>query len=150
MSFRYELRTKKDGETIGYFQLFGNNDFIEPVHKFIQERFFADEKNIFAEDSAFEVVLSEDDLNDLYRIVDKYCFNLVKGDQKTYRYIDLLGNYDEDSADFGQSNWWIVRGNYYALASTALNDFFIKDKAIRGCVCPYKINEGYEVAFSYG
>jgi hypothetical protein len=150
MSFRYELRTKKDGKTMGYFQLFGNNDGIEPVHKFIQERFFADDKNIFAEDATFEVVLGKDDLNDLYRVVDKYCLDLVKGDEKTYRYIDLLENYHDDSDDFGQSNWAIVLGNYYSLESAALNNFLVKDEAIIGFMCPFGIKEGYEVVFSYG
>lgn len=82
MSFRYTLITKKDGKEIGYIQLFGNDDWIEPVHKFIGARFFADEESEFAEDDSFEVILSEDDLNFLYRIVDKYCLDLVKGDEK--------------------------------------------------------------------
>lgn len=150
MSFRYELRTKKDGETIGYFQLFGNNDCIEPVHKFIQERFFADEKSKFVENSTFEVVLGEDGLNDLYRVVDKYCLDLVKGDEKTYRYIDLLENYEEYSSDFGRSNLPIVLGGCYALESATLNSFLIKDEAIRGFMCPFEIKEGYEVLFRYG
>ena len=149
MSFRYTLTTKKDGEEIGYIQLFGNNDWIEPVHKFIGERFFADKESEFAEDDSFEVILSKDDLNDLYRVVDKYCIDLVKGDEKTYRYIDLLKNYHGDSDDFGQSNWDIVQGNYYSLESAALNNFLAKDKAIRGFMCPFGINEGYEVVFEY-
>nr|DAR80880.1 MAG TPA: hypothetical protein [Caudoviricetes sp.] len=150
MSFRYELKTKKDGETIDYIQLFGNNDYIEPVHNFIRERFFADEESEIDEDGCFEVVLSKDGLNDLYRVVDKYCIDLVKGDEKTYRYIDLLKNYHGDSDDFGQSNWAIVQGNYYSLESAALNNFLAKNKAIRGFMCPFEIKEGYEVAFRYG
>jgi|GEM_PF-1663533 len=150
MSFRYTLTTKKDGEEIGYIQIFGNNDWIEPVHKFIGARFFADEESEFAEDDSFEVILSEDDLNFLYRIVDKYCLDLVKGDEKTYRYIDLLKNYEEYSGDFGRSNMPVVLGNYYALESAALNNFLVKDEAIRGFMCPFEIKEGHEVVFSYG
>lgn len=149
MSFRYTLTIKKDGEEIDYIQLFGNNDWIEPVHKFIGARFFADEESEFAEDDFFEVILGKDDLNDLYRVVDKYCIDLVKGDEKTYRYIDLLKNYHGDSDDFGQSNWAIVLGNYYALESAALNNFLAHNKAIRGFMCPFKIKEGHEVVFSY-
>lgn len=132
MSFRYMLTTKKGGKTIGYIQLFGNNDWIEPVHKFIGERFFADDESEFAEDDSFEVILSKDDLNDLYRVVDKYCIDLVKGDEKIYRYIDLLKNYRGD------------------LESAKLNDFLNKEEAIEGFMCPFEINEGYEVVFSYG
>lgn len=150
MSFRYTLITKKDGEEIGYIQIFGNNDWIEPVHKFIGERFFADKESEFAEDDPFKVILSKDDLNDLYRVVDKYCIDLVKGDEKTYRYIDLLENYHGDSGDFGRSNWAIVQGNYYSLESAALNNFLVKDEAIRGFMCPFEIKEGCEVVFSYG
>lgn len=150
MSFRYTLTTKKDGEEIGYIQIFGNNDWIEPVHKFIGERFFADKKSEFVEDDSFEVVLGKDDLNDLYRVIDKHCLELVKRDEKTYRYIDLLRNYHDDSDDFGQSNWDIVLGNYYALESANLNNFLTKNKAIRGFMCPFEIKEGCEVVFSYG
>lgn len=150
MSFRYILETKKDGETIDYIQLFGNNDYIEPVHNFIQERFFADEESEFDEDGCFEVVLSKDDLNELYRVVDKYCLDLVKGDEKTYRYIDLLKNYHDDSDDFGKSNWDIVLGNYYVLESAVLNNLLAKNEAIRGFMCPFEIKEGYEVVFRYG
>lgn len=149
MSFRYTLETKKDGETIGYIQLFGNNDYIEPVHKFIQERFFADEESEFDEDGCFEVVLGKEDLNGLYRVVDKYCLDLVKGDEKTYRYIDLLKNYNEDFGDFGQSNWAIVLGKYYSLESAALNNFLVNDKAFVGFMCPFEIKEGYEVTLKY-
>ena len=45
MNFRYTIEIKKDGETIDYIQLFGDNDYIEPVHKFIREQFFADGEN---------------------------------------------------------------------------------------------------------
>lgn len=86
----------------------------------------------------------------MYRVVDKYCIDLVKGDEKIYRYIDLLKNYRGDYDDFGQSNWDIVLGNYYALESAKLNDFLNKEEAIEGFMCPFEINEGYEVAFSYG
>lgn len=124
MSFRYTLTVLKQEEECGYIQLFGNNDFIEQVHDFTQQRFQSElDEDLFFEEGLFKVRLNKDDLNELYRIVDAYCVDLVLRDEKTYRYIDLLEHYRKDG-DFGLSNWSVILGKYYALESAKLNDFY--------------------------
>lgn len=149
MSFRYTLTVLKQEEECGYIQLFGNNDFIEQVHDFTQQRFQSElDEDLFFEEGLFKVRLNKDDLNELYRIVDAYCVDLVLRDEKTYRYIDLLEHYRKDG-DFGLSNWSVILGKYYALESAKLNDFLNKNEAFWGFMCPFGIKEGYEVLFKY-
>lgn len=149
MSFRYTLTVLKQEEECGYIQLFGNNDFIEQMHDFAEQRLQSElDEDSFFEDGLFKVRLDKDDLNELYRVVDAYCFELVLNDEKTYRYIDLLEHYRKDG-DFGLSNWGVILGNYYALESAKLNEFLNKNEAFCGFMCPFEIKEGYEVLFKY-
>lgn len=149
MSFRYTLTVLKQEEECGYIQLFGNNDFIEQVHDFVEQRFQSElDEDSFFDDGLFKVRLNKDDLNGLYRVVDAYCLEFVLKDEKGHRYIDLLENYSKD-ADFGLSNWDVILGRYYALESAKLNDFLNKNEAFCGFMCPFEIKEGYEVLFRY-
>lgn len=149
MSFRYTLTVLKQEEECGYIQLFGNNDFIEQVHDFVEQRFQSElGADSFFEEGLFKVRLDKDDLNELYRVVDAFCFDIVLNDEKKHRYIDLLEHFRKDG-DFGLSNWSVILGNYYALESAKLNDFLNKNEAFCGFMCPFEIKEGYEVLFKY-
>lgn len=142
MSFRYEIIIEKNNKEVNYIQLFGNNDYIEEVHDYIKNKFNLE--NDLEDDLDFEVELSRNELNELYKIIDKYCLELAK--QKDYRYIDILKNY-RDGEDFGLYN--LSYDNYYVLQSAVFCKFLVYSEGIDGFCCPFKILDGYKVIFKY-
>ena len=142
MSFRYEIIIEKNNKEVNYIQLFGNNDYIEEVHDYIKSKFNLENE---LEDDDFEVELSKNELNELYKIIDKYCFKLAQ--QKDYRYIDVLEKYREDYGDFGLYN--LSYDNYYVLQSARLCKFLVHSEGIDNFCCPFSILDGYKVIFKY-
>ncbi len=72
MSFRYTLEiVDKNGKSLDYLQLFGNNDFIQELHE------FAKRHNGLQDYEDFSVILNNETLNELYAVVDNYCLNFV-------------------------------------------------------------------------
>lgn len=143
MSFRYEIIIEKNNKEVNYIQLFGNNDYIEEVHDYIKNK--SNLENKLEDEASFEVELSKNELNKLYKIIDEYCLGLAR--QKDYRYIDVLKNYTDDYGDFGLYN--LSYDNYYVLQSARLCKFLVDSEGIDNFCCPFEILDGYKVLFSY-
>lgn len=83
MSFRYTLEiVDKNGKSLDYLQLFGNNDFIQELHE------FAKRHDGLQDYEDFCVILNNETLNELYAVVDNCCLNFAK--DETYRNIDVI------------------------------------------------------------
>lgn len=143
MSFRYEIIIEKNNKEVNYIQLFGNNDYIKEVHDYIKNKFNLE--NDLENDLDFEVHLSKNKLNELYKIIDEYCLGLAR--QKDYRYIDVLKNHTDDYGDFGLYN--LSYNNYYVLQSARLCKFLVDSEGIDNFCCPFHILDDYKVIFKY-
>ena len=92
----------KDKTPLETIQLFPDNSVIPSIHHYIENEFNTNE--VF-----FEVVLSEKELNALYKIVDDFCLEMAKDS----RYIDTLKDYDETYLnDFGLNNIYLLNSCY--------------------------------------
>ena len=144
MSFRYKIKILKKDKVINTTQLFGDNDYIKEIHDYIKNKFNLDLDN---DEPIFEVELSKDNLNELYKIVDNYCLELAQNEK--YRYIDTLKDYNKDYLnDFGLNNLNVLN-SYYILESAYLCKFLLSTKGIDNFCCPFNILKGYKILFSY-
>ena len=112
MAYRYEITVMRDETPLETIQLFPDNSVIPSIHHYIEKEFNTSE--VF-----FEVVLSEKELNDLYKIVDNYCLEMAKADGN--RYIDTLKDYDATYLnDFGLNNIYLLN-SFYILTSARIS-----------------------------
>lgn len=146
MSYRYELSIHKDNKELEYIQLF-RNMIIPEIHEYISDKF---NLKFIDDDCDFEVELDNDTLNELYKIIDNYCYNYAKKDLAVNSYIDLLYNYKKyNYNDFGLANIDIAANNLTVLQSAALNLFLTRSEKIIGYCHPFKIGEGINVLFRF-
>lgn len=146
MSYRYELSIHKDNKELEYIQLF-RNMIIPEIHEYISDKF---NLKFIDDDCDFEVELDNDTLNELYKIIDNYCYNYAKKDLAVNSYIDLLYNYNKyNYDDFGLANIDIAANNLTVLQSAALNLFLTRSEKIIGYCHPFKIGEGINVLFRF-
>lgn len=145
MSYRYEIRITKNNKELEYIQLF-RNMIIQNIHEFIKSKFNLN----FDEEPDFEVELDSDTLNELYKIIDKYCYDYANQSLAVNSYIDLLYNYKKyNYNDFGASNLDIAANDLIVLQSAALNLMLCRSEHIIGYTHPFKIGEGVRVLFSF-
>ena len=146
MSYRYELNINKNNPELESIQLF-RNMIIPEIHDYISDKF----NLIFIDDDTdFEVELDTNTLNELYKIIDNYCYEFAKKDLAVNSYIDLLYDYKKyDYHDFGASNLDVAANNLIVLQSAALNLMLCRSEHIIGYTCPYKIGEGVRVLFRF-
>jgi hypothetical protein len=146
MSYRYELSIHKDNKELEYIQLF-RNMIIPEIHEYISDKF---NLKFIDDDCDFEVELDSDTLNELYKIIDNYCYNYAKKDLAVNSYIDLLYDYNKyNYDDFGLANIDIAANNLIVLQSAALNLFLTRSENIIGYCHPFKIGEGINVLFRF-
>lgn len=145
MSYKYELNINKNNKELDYIQLFRNN-IIQDIHEYIKSKFDLN----FDEEPDFEVELDSDTLNELYRVIDKYCYNYANQSLAVNSYIDLLYNYKKYKYnDFGASNLDVAANNLIVLQSAALNLMLCRSEHIIGYTHPFKIGEGVRVLFRF-
>lgn len=146
MSYRYELNINKNNPELESIQLF-RNMIIPEIHDYISDKF----NLIFIDDDTdFEVELDTNALNELYKIIDNYCYEFAKKDLAVNSYIDLLYNYKKyNYDDFGLANIDIAANNLTVLQSAALNLFLTRSENIIGYCHPFKIGEGINVLFRF-
>lgn len=146
MSYRYEISITKNNKELESIQLF-RNMIIQDIHEFIANRF---NLKFIDEEPDFEVELDSDTLNELYKIIDNYCYEFAKKDLAVNSYIDLLYDYKKyDYHDFGASNLDIAANNLIVLQSAALNLMLCRSEHIIGYCHPFKIGEGVRVLFRF-
>ena len=146
MSYRYELSIHKDNKELEYIQLF-RNMIIPEIHEYISDKF---NLKFIEDDIDFKVELDSDSLNELYKIIDKYCYEFAKKDLAVNSYIDLLYDYNKyNYNDFGLANIDIAANNLTVLQSAALNLFLTRSENIIGYCHPFKIGEGINVLFRF-
>lgn len=146
MSYRYEISIYKDNKELEYIQLF-RNMIIPEIHDYIADKF---NLKFIEDDCDFEVELDSDTLNELYKIIDNYCYEFAKKDLAVNSYIDLLYNYKKyNYDDFGLANIDIAANNLIVLQSAALNLFLTRSENIIGYCHPFKIGEGINVLFRF-
>ena len=146
MSYRYEISITKNNKELESIQLF-RNMIIQDIHEFIANRF---NLKFIDEESDFEVELDSDTLNELYKIIDNYCYEFDKKDLAVNSYIDLLYDYKKyDYHDFGASNLDVAANNLIVLQSAALNLMLCRSEHIIGYCHPFKIGEGVRVLFRF-
>ena len=146
MSYRYELNINKNNKELESIQLF-RNMIIQDIHEFIANKF---NLKFIDEEPDFEVELDSDTLNELYKIIDNYCYEFAKKDLAVNSYIDLLYDYKKyDYHDFGASNLDVAANNLIVLQSAALNLMLCRSEHIIGYTCPYKMGEGVRVLFRF-
>ena len=146
MSYRYELSIHKDNKELEYIQLF-RNMIIPEIHEYISDKF---NLKFIEDDIDFKVELDSDTLNELYKIIDKYCYEFAKKDLAVNSYIDLLYDYNKyNYNDFGLANIDIAANNLTVLQSAALNLFLTRSEKIIGYCHPFKIGEGINVLFRF-
>lgn len=146
MSYRYEISIHKDNQELEYIQLF-RNMIIPEIHDYISNKF---NLQFIEDDTDFEVELDNDALNELYKIIDKYCYEFAKKDLAVNSYIDLLYDYNKyNYNDFGLANIDIAANNLTVLQSAALNLFLTRSEKIIGYCHPFKIGEGINVLFRF-
>lgn len=146
MSYRYEISIHKDNQELEYIQLF-RNMIIPEIHDYISNKF---NLTFIDDDTDFEVELDNDTLNELYKIIDNYCYAFAKKDLAVNSYIDLLYDYKKyNYNDFGLANIDIAANNLTVLQSAALNLFLTRSEKIIGYCHPFKICEGINVLFKF-
>lgn len=146
MSYRYELSIHKDNKELEYIQLF-RNMIIPEIHEYISDKF---NLKFIDDDCDFEIELDSDTLNELYKIIDNYCYNYAKKDLAVNSYIDLLYDYNKyNYDDFGLANIDIAANNLIVLQSAALNLFLTRSENIIGYCHPFRIGEGINVLFRF-
>lgn len=146
MSYRYEISIHKDNQELEYIQLF-RNMIIPEIHDYISNKF---NLQFIEDDTDFEVELDNDALNELYKIIDNYCYEFAKKDLAVNSYIDLLYDYNKyNYNDFGLANIDIAANNLTVLQSAALNLFLTRSEKIIGYCHPFKIGEGINVLFKF-
>ena len=146
MSYRYEISITKNNKELESIQLF-RNMIIQDIHEFIANRF---NLKFIDEEPDFEVELDSDTLNELYKIIDNYCYEFAKKDLAVNSYIDLLYDYKKyDYHDFGASNLDVAANNLIVLQSAALNLMLRRSEHIIGYCHPFKIGEGVRVLFRF-
>lgn len=146
MSYRYEISIHKDNKELEDIQLF-RNIIIPEIHDYISDKF---NLKFIDDDTDFEVELDSDTLNELYKIIDNYCYEFAKKDLAVNSYIDLLYNYNKyNYDDFGLANIDIAANNLTVLQSAALNLFLTRSENIIGYCHPFKIGEGINVLFKF-
>lgn len=146
MSYRYEISITKNNKELESIQLF-RNMIIQDIHEFIANRF---NLKFIDEEPDFEVELDSDTLNELYKIIDNYCYEFAKKDLAVNSYIDLLYDYKKyDYHDFGASNLDVAANNLIVLQSAALNLMLCRSEHIIGYCHPFKIGEGVRVLFRF-
>lgn len=146
MSYRYELSIHKDNKELEYIRLF-RNMIIPEIHEYISNKF---NLKFIDDDCDFEVELDSDTLNELYKIIDNYCYEFAKKDLAVNSYIDLLYDYKKyDYHDFGASNLDVAANNLIVLQSAALNLMLCRSEHIIGYCHPFKIGEGVRVLFRF-
>lgn len=146
MSYRYELSIHKDNKELEYIQLL-RNMIIPELHDYISDKF---NLTFIDDDTDFEVELDNDTLNELYKIIDNYCYEFAKKDLAVNSYIDLLYDYNKyNYDDFGLANIDIAANNLIVLQSAALNLFLTRSENIIGYCHPFKIGEGINVLFRF-
>lgn len=146
MSYRYELNINKDNKELESIQLF-RNMIIPEIHEYIANKF---DLTFIDDDTDFEVELDNDTLNELYKIIDNYCYNYANQSLAVNSYIDLLYNYKKyDYNDFGASNLDVAANNLTVLQSAALNLMLCRSEHIIGYMHPFKISEGVRVLFRF-
>ena len=146
MSYRYELSIHKNNKELESVQLF-RNMIIPEIHDYISNKF---NLTFIDDDTDFEVELDSDTLNELYKIIDKYCYNYANQSLAVNSYIDLLYNYKKyDYKDFGLANIDVAANNLIVLQSAALNLMLCRSEHIIGYTHPFKIGEGVRVLFRF-
>lgn len=146
MSYRYELRTNKNNKELEYLQLF-RNMIIPEIHDYIHNKF---NLKFIDDDTDFEVELDTNALNELYKIIDNYCYEFAKKDLAVNSYIDLLYDYKTyNYNDFGMANLDVAANNLIVLQSAALNLMLCRSEHIIGYCHPFKIGEGVRVLFRF-
>jgi len=146
MSYRYEISITKNNKELESIQLF-RNMIIQDIHEFIANKF---NLKFIDEEPDFEVELDSDTLNELYKIIDNYCYEFAKKDLAVNSYIDLLYDYKKyDYHDFGASNLDVAANNLIVLQSAALNLMLCRSEHIIGYCHPFKIGEGVRVLFRF-
>lgn len=146
MSYRYEIIITKNNKELESIQLF-RNMIIPEIHEYIANKF---DLTFIDDDTDFEVELDNDTLNELYKIIDNYCYNYANQSLAVNSYIDLLYNYKKyDYNDFGASNLDVAANNLTVLQSAALNLMLCRSEHIIGYTHPFKISEGVRVLFRF-
>lgn len=146
MSYRYEINITKNNKELESIQLF-RNMIIQDIHEFIANKF---NLKFIDEEPDFEIELDSDTLNELYKIIDNYCYEFAKRDLAVNSYIDLLYDYNKyNYDDFGLANIDIAANNLTVLQSAALNLFLTRSEKIIGYCHPFKICEGINVLFKF-
>ena len=90
MSNRYYVEVfDSNKKLVDDIQLFGNNDYIEELHKFaIKCGFYVD-----ADDYCFSGTLDGNQLSELYKVVDKVCIDVNNKSPLTIDATDLYERY---------------------------------------------------------
>lgn len=146
MSYKYEISITKNNKELESIQLF-QNMIIPEIHEYISNKF---NLKFIDEEPDFEVELDSDTLNELYKIIDNYCYEYANQSLAVNSYIDLLYNYKKyDYHDFGASNLDVAANDLIVLQSAALNLMLCRSEHIIGYTCPYKIGEGVRVLFRF-
>ena len=146
MSYRYEMSISKNNKKLESVQLF-RNMIIPEIHEYISDKF---NLTFIDDDTDFEVELDSDTLNELYKIIDNYCYNYANQSLAVNSYIDLLYDYKKyNYNDFGAANLDVAANNLTVLQSAALNLMLCRSEHIIGYTYPYKIGEGVSVLFRF-
>ena len=140
------MSINKQGKELEYIQLF-RNQIIPEIHEFIENKF---NLKFIDDDCEFEVELNSKSLNELYKVIDKYCYNYTNKNLAVNSYIDLLYDYNKyNLKDFGLANIDVAANNLIVLQSAALSLFLIRSENIIGYCHPFEIGEGVRVLFSF-